>query len=471
MSAQQSSRRTVTVGATALSALASRALRAQDKPQVIVIGAGLSGLNAALHLEAGGARVTVLEASARVGGRVLTRYDLEGAPESGGKQVHDGYIRAHTRIRQLGVATYPRPKPRRGVGFNIGGVNIAPTEWPTSPANRLVGEERALPPTTLRFRIMTRINPLRDLEAWKRPENRRYDVAFKPLARSLGISEEALRLMEVHATSMGLDGVSALHLFRRQLQSATMEFGDTARYFEGGAARLPQAMAAALKGDIRHDARVVAMANDAAGVEIRCADGAIHRADFALCTIPFPALRNVALDPSPEPGLAEAIRELPAVHATYIHLLARERFWDEDGFPPSMFTDSPLEMVSKLFDEPGGRDTMALTVELRGLGCARFDALSDGERATAVTAELARLRPASAGKVAYLGTDAWALKPLFGGGYHYFKPGQVSRFAEALFKPWGRVHFAGEHLAETMVGVEAAFESGEREAKAILARL
>jgi monoamine oxidase len=270
---------------------------------------------------------------------------------------------------------------------------------------------------------------------------------------------------------MGLDGVSALHLFRRQLQSAAMEFGDTARYFEGGASRLPQAMAAALKGEALLNKHVVAVIGRERGVDVRCGDGSRHAADFALCTVPFPALRDVALDPAPTGGLAEAIRELPAVHATYIHLLAKTRFWDEDGFPPNMFTDSPLEMVSKLFDEPGGRDTMALTIELRGLGCARFDNLPPAERAEAVTGELARLRPASKGKVAYLGADSWASKPLFGGGYHYFKPGQVSRFAESMFQPWGRVHFAGEHLAEQMVGVEAAFESGEREAKAILSRL
>jgi monoamine oxidase len=38
----------------------------------------------------------------------------------------------------------------------------------------------------------------------------------------------------------------------------------------------------------------------------------------------------------------------------------------------------------------------------------------------------------------------------------------------AMFQPWGRVHFAGEHLAEVGVGLEAAMESSENEAQAIL---
>ncbi len=38
--------------------------------EVLVVGAGLAGLNAAIHLEAAGVDVTVIESSDRAGGRV-----------------------------------------------------------------------------------------------------------------------------------------------------------------------------------------------------------------------------------------------------------------------------------------------------------------------------------------------------------------------------------------------------------------
>lgn len=441
--------------------------RAAAKTDVIVIGAGLAGLNAALHLQDGGAHVTVLEASNRVGGRIHSRRDLEGAPEGGARQVHDSYTRTQARIKQLGVGLYKRPTPMHGTAVNIGGAAINLKDWPSSVSNKLVGEERGFPPNTLRFRVLTKINPLPDLTAWRKPEFQKYDVAFKPLAASLGVSAEALRIMEFAATSMGLDGVSALHLFRRHKQSEAAEFGSTARYIQGGSSALPEAMAVALRNDVHFGKRVRAMTSGLAKVEARCADGSVYSADFALCTVPFPALAGVTFDPAPRGGIGRAIRELSAVHATHIHLISRAPFWESDGFPPTMFTDSPLEMVSKLFDEPG-HDTPALMVELRGRGCSRFDAMSDAERGQAITSELAKLRPASKGKVDYLGADSWAVNPLFKGGYHYFKPGQVTAFGAAMFEPWGRVHFSGEHLAETGVGLEAAMESGEREARAIL---
>src|SRR5688572_28130252 len=47
----------------------------RKRPDVVVLGAGAAGLAAARDLSQAGVRVTVLEARARVGGRVLTVHD------------------------------------------------------------------------------------------------------------------------------------------------------------------------------------------------------------------------------------------------------------------------------------------------------------------------------------------------------------------------------------------------------------
>lgn len=63
-----------TAVSTAVAGLASRTYASGLKePDVIVIGAGLSGLEAALNLEENGLSVLVLEGRDRVGGRVYTR--------------------------------------------------------------------------------------------------------------------------------------------------------------------------------------------------------------------------------------------------------------------------------------------------------------------------------------------------------------------------------------------------------------
>ena len=57
---------------------------ASTSTDVIVIGAGLSGLYAADLLEQAGLSVKVLEGRDRIGGRLHTLNDVPGAPEAGG---------------------------------------------------------------------------------------------------------------------------------------------------------------------------------------------------------------------------------------------------------------------------------------------------------------------------------------------------------------------------------------------------
>jgi len=77
--------------------------QAQSVADVIVIGAGLSGLGAAGLLEEAGLRVTVLEGRQRIGGRVYTRYDLPGRPELGGSSATPGYGRWIAAAEKCGV--------------------------------------------------------------------------------------------------------------------------------------------------------------------------------------------------------------------------------------------------------------------------------------------------------------------------------------------------------------------------------
>src|SRR6476660_6506043 len=88
-----------------------------DAPgRVIVVGAGLAGLTAAVFLRDAGWDVIVLEARPRVGGRVHTLYGGdEGVPldrglraDVGGESIDDTHVAVRGVVRRFGLDTERR---------------------------------------------------------------------------------------------------------------------------------------------------------------------------------------------------------------------------------------------------------------------------------------------------------------------------------------------------------------------------
>jgi monoamine oxidase len=63
----------------------------------------------------------------------------------------------------------------------------------------------------------------------------------------------------------------------------------------------------------------------------------------------------------------------------------------------------------------------------------------------------------------------WHASPLAGGAWANWRPGQIPHLAATVALPSGRLHFAGEHCGSGFRGLEAAMESGERAARAVIA--
>lgn len=76
---------------------------------VVVVGAGLSGLRAAALLKRQGYSVVVLEASDRVGGRLKPFFDASGVVwDMGGQWVGPQQHRMHTLLREYNIPTVPQ---------------------------------------------------------------------------------------------------------------------------------------------------------------------------------------------------------------------------------------------------------------------------------------------------------------------------------------------------------------------------
>ena len=79
--------------------------------QVVVIGAGAAGLQAAYDLEQLGLACVVLEAKDRIGGRVWTRYDVAEHPvECGAELIHGQKVSTWAWVERLGLSAIHWPK-------------------------------------------------------------------------------------------------------------------------------------------------------------------------------------------------------------------------------------------------------------------------------------------------------------------------------------------------------------------------
>ena len=431
---------------------------------VIVAGAGLAGLSAALDLLAMGADVTILEARDRVGGRVWTIREgfAEGQhAEAGGDMIDEAQHEIRALAESLGL------KLSRILRTGFGYVR------PDASGRARIVERKA---SRGWDRLAEHLSEL----------TRRYGLADQrwdsPIAAELARQSVAQWLddrqadKELRTTAVGLRGffladpdeLSLIALVDQFAASDQPAPGQMYR-IEGGNDRLTSALAARLGDRLRLNTELVAVSHRGRGVRANIKQARTVsqiNGDFLVFALPASLLRRVPITPALPAQQHDAIARLKYGRATKTLLQFSRRFWRAPGRPRAFGTPLPFGALWEGNEEQRGR---AGILALLAGGSA-----SNGTQAIVAKDGV----PGLISALDWLGADGaalmasrqvvWEADPWARGGYAFFDPSFDPALRPWLARPFGRLFFAGEHTSVRWQGyMNGAVESGRRAAAEI----
>ncbi|AGB73646.1 MULTISPECIES: flavin monoamine oxidase family protein [Rhizobium] len=462
---------------------------------VLILGAGLAGMTAALELRQAGYNVKILEYNNRVGGRNWTIRGGDSVKELGGEirncEFDEGlYINPgpwripyhhHGLLaycKRLGVVLEPFQQlnhnaflhSTRGGGGKPQRVRYVMTDIRGHISELLckVTRKGALEGSVTKEDQEMLLEALRSWGALD--ENYAYQNSTH--VREFRGSVEAYRagrnsVVPTSGKPLSLSEILGSGLWSDLAAFARYEFQTTMFQPRGGIDLIGKAFSKEVDDLVTYNAKVTKIEQDEKRVTAYYEDsenpGTIQRAsgDWCVCTIPLTILSQIDINVSAE--MLAAIKAVPYASSVKVGLQFKRRFWEEDDliFGGVSYTNLPIRQISYPSSDfnTKGKGVLLGCYTWNGPNSYEFTSMAPEERVKRVVEYGARIHPQYKEEFENGVSWAWHRSPFTLGCAGDWTEDTRREHFNNLCKIDGRVVIAGEHASQVPAWMEGAILS------------
>jgi monoamine oxidase len=444
---------------------------------VVIVGAGLSGMIAARKVLEAGLTPLVLEANDRVGGRILTEV-VDGVPlELGAQWIGDTHQRMFRLAAELGVETFAQYDEGE-TSYELDGSGVLREhDFHTRYEPELAEVEG----------VLRRLDGLAadvPVDApWQAPRAAEWDAitagAWYDAQELSVVGRTLLEICTVGILAVPTAEVSFLHLlFTIRTCGVTAELfaesegGAQTTRFVGGTSEIPRRLAALISDHIVLETPVLLIEHAGHSVTVHCRGGLVARGRRAIVAISPTLAGRIMYDP-PLSGVRDQLTQrLPNGSAMKAFFVYSESFWRADGLNGQLISDVGPARMSNDTCIPGD-DRGVVLLFLEGDQARTVGRLPEAERRAAMTAELVRHFGSKAAHPEFYVDGEWSDRQWTRGCYNAnHGPHVWTKYGPALTVPIGVIHWASTDTATHWSAyMEGAVDAGERAAQEVIASL